>query len=194
MKLFAYFISFILNPFIVGLVGAFVLVFRTMGYDSVYALKWTFFSFVFFSICVSFILFGRLKGFFSDIDISNKKERVILYPFLIIVTVLFLISIRIFGGPWILYYAVIGALIGFAIGGLVTPYIKASGHVATITAFVIPFVLRYGGLFYLMLFLIPLVAWARIIEKKHTLPETVVGGIIGGILTIGVYFIVQRLM
>jgi len=39
--------------------------------------------------------------------------------------------------------------------------------------------------------LVPLMAWARIVEKRHTLKETIVGGAMGVIFSFIAIYIVQ---
>jgi membrane-associated phospholipid phosphatase len=106
---------------------------------------------------------------------------------------LFAVTIHFFHGPVGLIKASILFVVGLIILDIVNSRIKASVHVGSVAAFFTGIAYLYGGVFYLFLFLIPIVAWARVLEKKHTVPETIIGAICGSLLTLSAIYIVQLL-
>lgn len=193
MKSFAKVINVVLHPVIVTIPGVYLIVYKSTGQTQL-ALFWTFISIIFSSIIGLFVLYGVRKGFFNNLDVSNRKQRIILYPFIIAVVCLFIGFVYIVHGPSILMKT--SALIIFALVFLdgVNTKLKVSGHVGVVSAFVTGFIYAFGGISFLSLSLIPLIAWARIIEKRHTLRETIVGATCGMGLTLIAIIVVQFLL
>ena len=173
MKLLANILTWLLHPVALSIPSVFLIVMASTG-NQLVALYWTFISLVFSSIISLFVLWGVKKGIFNNIDISNRKQRIIAYPVVIIVVCLFALTTYVFKGPLILIKGSALFIVGLIILDFVNSRIKASIHVASAAAFFTGLSYGYGGIFYLSLLLIPFVAWARIAEKKHTLRETVV--------------------
>lgn len=192
MKLLAKIIASVLHPATLVLPAVFLIVFQSVGSASS-AFIWTFVSLVFTAIVAAFVLFGVKKGFFSDMDVSIKKQRVILYPFVVIVTLCFAGFIYFFNGPMSLTIASILFVFALVVMDVINVRIKASVHVATVASIVTGVASAYGGITVLLFLLIPLVAWARIIEKRHTLKETIVGAICGVGFTLVALNVVQLL-
>ncbi len=183
-------ISFLLSPLILFLPTPYILVDKVSQND-LYALKWTVFSYIFLFSVVVFVILGNLFGIFSDFDVSKKEERPKLFVFGAFVTFLYLISLFILNGPKILFIAISGIILGVLIISLVNRWVKASIHVATVSAFSVSLIILYGNILIPLLLLIPLMAWARVKIKKHTSIEVVTGGFLGLALTIIVYVIVR---
>ncbi len=71
--------------------------------------------------------------------------------------------------------------------------IKASIHVAGISAFILSMAILYGGFSYIAMILIPIIAWARVQVHRHTIPEVLIGGFLGIFLTLFSYLVIQYL-
>lgn len=193
MKLFANIIATILHPATLILPAVFLIVYKSAG-GFHNALFWTFVSLIFTVAVGAFVLYGVKKGFFSDIDVSVKKQRIILYPFVVFITLLFTAVIYMFRGPSALIIASLLFIAALVILDVINIRIKASVHVASVSAIVIGIIFLYGGITFWMLALIPLVAWARIYNKRHTLKETIVGAACGIGLTLIAISVVQFLL
>lgn len=192
MMPFAKIISFFSNPIIVLLAAPYVLVDKVSSND-LYALKWTMFSYIFMGLVVVFVLAGVLIGFFSDIYISKREQRPLFFSFVGLIMFFYLISLLVLNGPKVLFVAVLGIFVGLIIIDTLNRWIKASLHLATLSAFVLSGGIVYGAhLFFLLLPLIPIVAWSRVKTKGHTVLEAALGGALGVVLTIIVYIISKR--
>src|SRR3989344_1763615 len=178
-------ISFLTNPLFVLFPMPFLLIYKVSS-DSIYALKWTIFSFVFIIISALFLLYGVSRGVFSDLDVSKREQRPILFLFIGFVTLFYLFSLFILKGPPVLYITIIGIMVGLLFVSLINTRLKASLHVATITCVIVTAGILYS-LSFLFFLLIPITAWSRIRIKRHTLTEAIVGGIAGLLLTLGMY-------
>ena len=125
------------------------------------------------------VFFGLLKSKgVSDIDLTERRQR---YKFFLPFTLVFTLSTilaYIFGNQ--LFFVL--HLIGFSVVAsmiLITLFWKISGHLImnTVSIFVLNFLLDWKILW--LFILLPLVAFARIYLKKHTLVEVLSGAILG---------------
>lgn len=191
MQTFAKVISFISNPVFISLPAPYLIVFKATE-DRAYALKWELFSFIFIMINVGYVFYGILRGYFSDFDLTIKDERKRFFIFSSITTVCYLLFVIFLKGPKELIIAIAGFLLSIFIFSLVHKKLKASFHVATVTAFVLAMTILYGGFFIFGIAVIPLIAWSRIKTKHHTLLEVIAGGLVGAFVVF-VIFIIAKL-
>ena len=190
--LFARIISLLSSPPIILLPAPFLLVDKATRND-IYALKWAAVSYVFIGAVILFVLAGVLLGVFADIDISKKKQRPIVFAFSFIILLLYALSVLVLNGPKVLLIASLGIAFGLAVLFVVNKWIKASIHVATISAFIFFAGIIYGNASILLaLFLIPFIGWARVKTEKHTKQEVIVGGLLGCGLTV-IFYIIAKL-
>lgn len=179
-------VSVLFSPPIILLPTPFILVYK-MTHDLIISLKWTAISDIFLFAMIVFVMFGIYKGFFSNFDVSIRKERPRLFLVGAIVGILYLFTLIFLSGPKVLFILVLGILLGVVIIGTISRRFKASIHTASISAFSLSVVILFGINYIPMLSLIPLMAWARVKLNKHTPAEVLVGGFLGIFLTIIVY-------
>ncbi len=90
---FAKFISLVFHPVVLLLMLPYLVIYRQTA-SEMYALKWVVFSASFLLIGITLFLVERLRGVFSDSDISHQKERPKFYAIaLILAFIYFTISI-----------------------------------------------------------------------------------------------------
>lgn len=186
----ARFISFILNPLILLLTVPFFLLLR-LGSDLNYALTWTAYTFFFLIALTLFIRECVKRGIFTNMDVSKREQRPLLFNVSILMTFIYLAGLYLFDGPQILVVITVGVMLGILLSSIINTRIKASMHVATISALIFTTAIVFSGYYLFLLFLIPLVAWARLKIKRHTLSETVVGGLLGVLLSLCIYALVR---
>lgn len=190
MKIIAKGLGVILHPVLLVLIGVFTIVQATTGLVEE-AFYWTILSTFFATIIGAFVFIGVKKGFFNNFDVSNRRQRVILYPFAILVVVFFAMFVYFSNGPLILVISSIILIVSLAILDAVNQRVKASIHVASVASLATGFVLLHGINYIIILILIPLSAYARIASKRHTLREVIIGAFLGVVLTIGGVFVVK---
>ncbi len=182
----AHIISVLLNPLVVLIPVPYVLVFTTSG-DFVYAFHWAVFSWVFLLALVAFVLLGIERGVFSNIDVSIKEQRPTLYVFCTFVAVLYITTLHFLHGPNILLITTLGILVGILVMSVVNQFVKASVHMATIASLLFALMILYHQMIVISLVVMPLLAWARIKTGRHSATEVLTGGILGSLLTLGIY-------
>ena len=182
-------ISFFFNPVLLLVFVPMILVYRTTG-NVVLALAWTGYTMIFLLAMIFFLFYGVQKKLFTDMDVSKRTQRPLLFAVSFIMGLVYLAGLFLFHGPKILITVVIGIIASVILITFINMKLKMSIHVATISALLFSFALINQGYYYFSLLLIPLVAWARLRIKRHTLPETIVGAIFGILLSLVMFYIV----
>lgn len=171
-------INVVLHPVLLTIPAVYLIVYSGTGKENI-ALFWTAFSVLFTAIVSAFVLIGVKMKFFNDLDVSNRKQRIILYPFVIGTVLVFVGFTYFMKGPVNLILASLLFIVSLLILDCINLRIKASIHVAGVAAIATGFIFYFGMPAVLLYLLIPVIAWARIIEKRHTLREAIVGGFCG---------------
>jgi membrane-associated phospholipid phosphatase len=192
-KLFAKIISTVLNPLVILAVLPYLLVFKATNNISE-ANFWTIFSLIFILIFSIFVLIGIEKGFFSDLDVSKRKQRPLLYTVAIAMSACYVSFLYFLKAPEVLFIALFGLIFGLVAMEFINRITKASIHVATISAFVTALALGFGYIYILSFVFVPLVAWARIKTHNHTKRQTLIGGVMGILITLIVYVIFKYIV
>ncbi|MGH9857104.1 MAG: hypothetical protein ACRD4B_04595 [Acidobacteriota bacterium] len=183
-------ISFLFNPVLLFSFVPLFLVYRTTG-DITTAMVWTGYTMIFLLIMAFFIIYGVQKQIFTDIDVSNRTQRPLLFIVSFILSFVYLGGLFLLHGPMILSLVIGGIIVGIVLVSIINTRIKASIHVATISALIFALAFVYNGWYLLLLLFIPLVAWARLKVNRHTLQETIVGAALGILLSLGLYFVIK---
>lgn len=186
----AKFISTILNPLVVTIFAPYILIYRTTS-DSYLALSWTVYTVIYLALLGIFVMISVKKKVFSDMDVSKREQRPLLFFVSLLFSTIYLTSIFLLRAPIILIIFAISVLIGVSFAYIINTRIKASMHVAAITAFAVPVAISYRNAYLFLLLLVPLVGWARLVAKRHSFSEVIVGGFVGGLLSLSIYLTVK---
>lgn len=157
------------------------------GYDISKASWWTGYTALFALTIGAFIFLGIKRKFFSDFDISKREERRVMFMFIFLLTLLYIAGLFLLRAPSILFVLTYIQLTLLVLIAVINKFVKVSGHTAFIAAFA-TFLSLTSGVF-IVLILIPIVAWSRLVVKRHTLKEVFIGGLLGVIVTAGLYFL-----
>jgi membrane-associated phospholipid phosphatase len=194
-KFAAEFISLFLNPLTFLTLIPFIVVFRQTK-NLAYSLEWELFSLVVILIGLGILLYGMRSEIFSDFDLSKREERQRFYHItLVLALVFFVITVLIKGIFFHLSAVILACFLVILAFNVVNGFIKASIHLGTVCAFVFAMGLLFGlNVFIYLVFLIPLMAWSRLFLKKHTPKELLVGGLLGTVMTILSFIILEFLI
>lgn len=191
MKIFtAKVISGVASPLVISILLCYVLVFASR-LDVIFALQWSFISILFVLIEGLFVIYGVKKKFFSNYDVSDRRQRPRLFLFTGFVCLLYLSILIIFNGPRVLFIGLGGLILGTVIAIIVNQKIKASIHMEAFTAFVVTCGLLFGGPLWILVLFIPVVAWSRLTLRRHSVPEVILGTFLGVALVIFLFTIVK---
>lgn len=189
----AQFISVLFHPAVISVATPFVLFFL-IEHEITYSVFWFFYPLFFVILVILFTLYGMRRKMFSDFDVTKRAERKPLYLFVIILSVIYIVLLILFGGPKSFMVLGVGVLAGAILFEMINRKLKASVHVAAVSAFMCTIALLYGGFYLLLPFLIPVIAWSRIHMKRHTFSEALTGGVVGIFLTVIIYLVVEYIL
>lgn len=183
-------LSYIFHPVLFFLSMPFLIVYKQTE-SSLYALKWEIFSSVFVFIALLLVIIGKWRGFFTDYDLSTREERHVFYYFLGILGGIYLLISVFFRGLFFpLSIITAGLIFGIIIFECIDYYMKASIHIGVASAWVLTIGILFGAeAFLATIWIIPAVAWSRIVLKKHTIREAYIGGMVGTLITLLTYLI-----
>ncbi|HVA96600.1 MAG TPA: hypothetical protein VND99_03015 [Candidatus Acidoferrales bacterium] len=184
-------ISFLFNPVMLLVFLPLFLVYKTTG-NIILAFAWTVYTMIFLIAISFYVIYGVHKKIFTDMDVSKRTQRPLLFTVGILLTVIYLWGLYFLNGPKILFVVTIGFIIGVLLLALINTRLKVSFHVTTVSALLFSLAIIYQGYYYLTLLLIPAVAWARLKIKRHTLPETLVGACFGVLISLGMLLLIEH--
>lgn len=112
----------------------------------------------------------------SDWDISKRQERPLALFILLVLSVIDLYIVHVYGDTFL--FGVFSAFLVWLTGFLViTVFWKISGHTGVISLFAAIAFHWFGIRTLPVFFLIPVVAWARVVRHDHTVAQTCAGAL-----------------
>ena len=130
-------VSYIFHPVLFVILMPYLLIYRQTTSVS-YALKWEIFSLAFIFLGILLIVLERLRGVFSDFDLSKREERWKFY--LIVFTpifIYFIISLFIKGVIFSATIISMGIIAGVILFAIANKFLKPSIHAGVACAYVI---------------------------------------------------------
>jgi len=181
--------SNILNPFLVSLIIILVLSFESTS-STLDVLKWSLILIALsilpvFSVIIYLVRKGRLDGVFTSV----RGQRTKLYWLAGACASLGCIILAYFGAPSILVATFVAGLLAVVIFMCINLWWKISLHTAFITASVTVLVILYGWIVAVTVLLIPLMSWARIELKHHSLAQVATGALLAAIIVAVAFYL-----
>ncbi len=189
---FAVLVSLIAHPVVLGTLGLFAVVMHSVPELSQQ------FYYVALLMLLTFApaalyLFVLFKGnLVNMLELIDREARLIPYLLMIVGAILaVIILIRIAAPPQIFIMTVV-LLANEIVLGTINFWTKVSIHTATVTfmAMTLGYLLSHTWLF--LLLLIPIVGWARVYRKRHTITQVAAGALFASLITIFVLVAQQR--
>lgn len=168
-------ISTILNPIIVCLIALFVVLFNS-GLTNIQIIWSIIFSLIIlFGLPLVLLKIAINQKKLSDFDITKRQERIIPLFILLILLVIDYFVLKLLTGNIVSKYILLMIIHTFGFT-LITFWWKISAHSSlnTLSAVIIISVLGIKN-WWLVLLIIPVVSWARIIKKDHTVAQVIAG-------------------
>ena len=182
-------LSTIFNPFLTAL-ALFVILSHVTARDTTDFWRLLFISTFFTSIGPMLYVF-RLYATdrISDLDMSVRAERETVFSTFVFfylsgAGVLWLVH-----APRVIIATMLGYFAATLVVGYITRYWKISTHALGITAPLVALSLLYGRQPLPFLVLIPMVCWARVYLKAHTVAQVVAGAALGAVSTTLLFYI-----
>lgn len=188
-------ISFIFHPVFFTLLIPFLVIYHQTS-NAVKGIEWSLFSSFFLLLTIIVFFFLQPVEFLTDFDLSNRKKRPIFYSITLLFAVLFFITAIIFKGIFFsLTIVALGIILGIVLFELANFYLKVSIHSAIASAYVITVFVLYGILPAIFVLWIPfLVAWSRLVLKRHTKTELFAGAFLGSSVALTTFALAKILL
>ncbi len=168
-------LSTIFNPFLTAL-ALFVILADVSAKDTVDFWRLLFLSTFFTSIGPMLYVFWLYStDRISDLDMSVRHEREVVFSTFIIFYLVGAAALWLAHAPRLLVAAMLGYFASTLIVGYITRYWKISTHALGITAPLVALTMLYGRQPLPFLVLIPMVCWARVYLKAHTVAQVLAG-------------------
>lgn len=193
MKLFANTISILFHPLLMITYGMIMVLLYT--YLAIYPASMKLIIIGGSFVCTTvipglFILLLKFSGSVSDLELTNKNERVLPYLTMIFSILVYIFFIRRMQVPFWLISLMIGAAIALFLAMLVNFYWKISVHgvgigglIGAVMGIARIHMVNASWLFILLIIAAGLVATSRIVLKKHTPMQMYAGICLGFICT-----------
>jgi membrane-associated phospholipid phosphatase len=171
-------LSTIFNPFLTAL-ALFVILAGISAKGTLDFWRLLFLSTFFTSIgpmLYVFWLYGTDR--ISDLDMSVRQEREMVFSAFVVFYVLGALVLWLTHAPRLMIAAMLGYVVSTLVVQYITRYWKISTHALGITAPLTALTLLYGRQPLPFLVLIPMVCWARVYLRSHTIMQVVAGAVL----------------
>ncbi len=180
--------SNILNPFLMGLVVILLLSFESTS-SILDALKWSLILTAVGILPVLLVIIYLVQtGGLDSIFTNAREERTKLYLLTGVCVIVSGIILLHFGAPLMLVATFIAALIEILVFISINLWWKISVHTAFIAALVTILVILYGPIAAVSAVLLPLIAWARIKLRHHSLAQVTTGALLASLIVVMVFY------
>ncbi len=188
---FAKIISDVLNPVFGGIFVVGLLMLRIIP-NPVDAMKWLGITVIITSApTLLYVLYLVHTGYLVDIYMPEQDKR--LKPILAILgwLVVSMGILRWLGAPQAMLLMLIAVIAQIALLGIITPIWKISFHSAAIMAVAIIIALLPNKLAWVLLLLVPVVGWARVRLRRHTVMQVLAGYLAGIVVAVPAFYVIK---
>ncbi len=188
MNKFAITISYISDGSFIS-VPIFLIVCLMAVDNKIEAINWALLCFLFWTVVpYLYIWFLYKKKKINDMHIPEKEDRIKPLVVACISYIIIFIILYVLEGPLFLKSIFAVIIVSTIILTIITYFWKICLHASGITFMVITFNILFGKWMLLMIPLIPLIGWARVRIKKHTVGQVILGTGITAIVTFLIYY------
>ena len=188
-KRLANLISAILNPFLVSLVVIILISFESTS-NAAEAIKWALILIALsilpvFSVIFYLVRQRKLKA----ILVIAREQRTRIYILAILLGIIGSVLLQIWGAPLMLSAIFVAGMAAMVIFFSINLFWKISIHSAFVTAIMTVLMTLYGSIGALAAVLLPLIVWARVELKHHSLAQAITGAILAELIVLVVFYL-----
>jgi len=184
---FAELVSYVFHPLVV-VIPTLVIAMTHMGSTFWEAIFWTILSIAIVNLPMALLLFwGVRSGKYSDASVSMREQRTSIFAVGGTCLVILLAVLIIGNAPIVIIACLVSALIATALGYWINRYTKLSLHSAAMAGCTAVLLLTAPLIGVIMAVFAPLVGWARIRLKHHTLVQILIGWMVSMICVFVVF-------
>ena len=188
-KRLANLISAVLNPFLVSLV-VIVLVSFGSTFSAAEAIKWALILITLSILPVFSVIFYLVRRRkLTAILIIAREQRTRIYILAVFLGIIGSILLQIWGAPAMLTAIFVAGMAAMVIFFSINLFWKISVHSAFVTAFITILMILYGSIGALTALLLPLIVWARVELKHHSLAQAIAGAILAALIVLVAFYL-----
>ncbi len=181
--------SNILNPFLVSLVLILLLSFKSTS-SALDAVKWSLISIAVsilpvFGVIIYLVRSQKLENVFVNV----RKQRTKIYLLAGVCASVGCIILPYLEAPPRLIATFVAGLSAVVVFMCINFLWKISLHTALIAASVAILIILYGSIAAITIVLVPLIAWARIELKHHSLAQVAAGALLAALIVVVVFYL-----
>lgn len=182
-------LSTIFNPFLTAL-ALFVILAHVSATNTLDFWRLLFLSTAFTSIGPMLYVFWLYStDRISDLDMSVRRERELVFSTFVVFYLLGSIALWLAHAPRLMVAAMLGYFASTFVVGYITRFWKISTHAIGITAPLVALTMLYGRQPLPFLVLIPMVCWARVYLKAHSIAQVVAGALLATVSTMLFFYL-----
>lgn len=179
----AWFISNIFSPVVISL-PFIILVALYHAHDVTRALGYAALTFLFLTIGpMVYILIGVLRGTLTDTDVSVRSQRLGPFLFSLGSALIGLVVLMLTHAPKNLQTVLIISSVSGVVMILITLFWKISMHASSFASAITMLTALYGSAVALMFFVLIALCWSRVVLRRHTTAQVIVGSFVSIALT-----------
>lgn len=133
---------------------------------------------------IGYLLWLVRRGTLADIYMPERETRLRPLTLIMVWALVCLLLAQHWQAPPVVEFFVVAAIVLTGILSLVTLFWKISFHGATISAAATATLMVAGSSAWPMMLLVPLVGWARVRLKRHTLRQVIYGSLVGALIAL----------
>lgn len=133
---------------------------------------------------LSSIIWLERRRFVSDLDLKEKRERLVFLGLMVFVSLANFINSWILTAPKVIQVLNLQLLLLVAVMGIVTRFWKISGHMLFLTSLITTAYFIKGDAALLLVLILPFVALHRLYFKHHTLLQVLAGLVCGFLIPV----------
>ena len=188
-KKLANLISAILNPFLVSLAVIILVAFESTS-SFAEAAKWSLILIALSVLPVFTVIFYLVRRRkLEAILVIAREQRARIYLLAIFLGIIGSVLLNIWGAPLMLAAIFIAGLAAMVIFSSINLFWKISVHSAFVAALITILIILYGAIGALAALLLPLIVWARVEMKHHSVAQAVTGAILSVLIVLVVFYL-----
>lgn len=180
---FASFVALVTHPVIIGTMSLLTVVLTTMG-NPMERLFYLLLLMLLTFAPAALYLFVHFKGNIIEmLELINREARLVPYVLMIVGAIVAIVVLFMIDAPRPIFIMTLVLLANEIVLGTVNFWTKVSIHTATPTFTAITLGYLLTPTWYALIFLLPLIGWARVYRKRHSLQQVLSGPVFAAIIT-----------
>lgn len=177
----------IFAPPIIAVIALGVVSYQSASHTSEF-LKWWGLSSLLIGIIPAAFIFKRLNaGHLSDHNISVASQRYMPFIISIASALASFIILHLMSAPPFIIAVTLSAIVVLLLAMLLNPKCKMSIHCSSMASIAIILTFVLGTWAWSIVILVPVVGWSRVKVAQHTVPQVILGGMVGAGVTWAIF-------